>query len=167
MPKKGKKAQKILVIISRILGSLVIIGVIACLLPLSLPRLLGYETFNVVSASMEPELPVGSLIFVKQVDPFSLNEGDIITFYSNATVVSHRVTVNKQFERKLTTKGDANEGVDLNDVEYSQVIGIVKYHLPLWGSFGTYISSFSGKLFISELLICAMLLFVISGKIKL
>lgn len=167
MPSKGKKKlQKLLIYISRILGSLVIIGVIAVLLPLSLPRLLGYETYNIVSASMEPELPVGSLILVKPINPSDLEENDIIAFYSNATVVSHRVVANKKLEGKLVTKGDANADVDLNDVEYNEVIGLVSYHFPLIGLFGSYISSPSGKLFLMELVICAGLLFIVAGKIK-
>jgi len=162
-----KKLQKFLVTFSRILASIVIITVVLVLIPLTFPRLLGYQTYNVVSGSMEPEIPVGSLLFVESIDPYDVKEDDIITFYSNATVVSHRVVRNNTFESKFTTKGDANEGVDINDVKYNELIGIVRYHLPLMGAVGAYISTWSGKLLIGEMIICAILLYAVSAKIKI
>lgn len=165
--KLNKKLQKLLVKISRILGSIVICIVVLLLIPLTFPRILKYETFNVVSGSMEPEISVGSLLMVKRVDPFEIKEGDIITFYSNAVVVSHRVIRNNTFERSFTTKGDANENEDLNDTSYNDYIGKVEAHIPLIGLIGSYISTASGKLLIVELLVCALLLFAVSDKVKI
>ncbi len=134
--KRNKKLQKFLVRLSRILGSIVILTVVLLLIPLTFPRLLKYETFNVVSGSMEPEISVGSLLLVKRIDPFEVKEGDVITFYSNAVVVSHRVLSNNTFERTFTTKGDANENRDLNDISYNDFIGKVEGHIPLLGMIG-------------------------------
>ena len=39
------------------IGTLILLLVIAVSVPLSLPRYLGYEVFNVVSGSMAPEIP--------------------------------------------------------------------------------------------------------------
>ena len=169
MPNKNKgiNLQKVLVIISKTLGSLVILGVILVLIPLSLPRLLGYETFDIISESMEPEIPVGSLVLVKRTDCDSLKKGEIIAFYHNGTVVCHRIVLNNYFEEKITTKGDANQNVDIEDVEYNEVIGVIKYHYPLLGTLGSYFSTASGKLLLAELIVCATLLFVVSDKVKL
>lgn len=160
-----KKTQKYLVMFSRIMASIVIIAVILVLMPLTLPRLLGYQTYNVVSGSMEPEIPVGSLLFVERIDPYEVKEDDVITFYSNATVVSHRVVRNNTIEGKFTTKGDANENVDMNDVRYNDLIGIMRYHLPLMGAVGAYISTWTGKLLIGIMIICAILLYAVSARI--
>ena len=169
MPKKrkGSVRQKILVRFAKILGSLVIVGVILVLMILSLPRLFGYETYNVISGSMEPELPVGSLILVKPAEEISkIEEGEIICFYSNATVVSHRVVSNNVFAGQVITKGDANESEDIEPVQYNEVIGIVKHHIPILGSLGAYFSSASGKLLVGELIVCAGLLIIVAEKIK-
>ena len=41
---------------------------------------------------MEPELPVGSMVFVHQVDPTDIAVGDNATFYrSDGAVVTHQV----------------------------------------------------------------------------
>ena len=165
--KRNKKLQRGLVVTARLLGSFVIICVLLTLIPLSLPRMLGFETYNVVSGSMEPEISVGSMILVKSVDPYTIEEGDIIAFYSNATIVCHRVEKNNTFDGKFVTKGDANDEVDLKDVDYTELIGIVKYHLPLLGAAGAYISTSSGKLFVAELIICSILLFAVSDRIKI
>ena len=57
-----------------------------------LPRLFGYTPYAVLSGSMEPEYPVGSLILVHSVDPGALQPGDDVTFYrSDGAVVTHQV----------------------------------------------------------------------------
>ena len=56
------------------------------------PRAFGYMPFAVLSGSMEPELPVGSMVFVHQVDPTNIAVGDNATFYrSDGAVVTHQV----------------------------------------------------------------------------
>ncbi len=165
--KTQKKLQKLLVYFSKTLGSLVIIGVILVLIPLSLPRLFGFETYNIVSGSMEPEIPVGSLVLVKYKEPKEIEENEIITFYSNGTVVTHRVTNNNYFEGKITTKGDANQGEDISDTSYNEIIGIVVQHYPYLGALGEYLSTSSGKLLAIELIVCSFLLHIISDKVKL
>ncbi len=165
--KRNKKLQRGLVVTARLLGSFVIIGVLLVLIPLSVPRLMGYQTYNVVSGSMEPEIPIGSLLLVKSIDPYEVKEDDVIAFYSNATVVSHRVVKNNTFDGKFITKGDANENEDLKDVDYTELIGIVEHHFPLLGAAGAYISTSSGKLLIVELIVCSILLFAVSDRINI
>ena len=43
----------------------------------------GFSLLNVETGSMEPNLPVGSLIFVKSVPPEEIKSGDVITFALN------------------------------------------------------------------------------------
>ena len=162
-----KKLQRFLVVVSRFLGTAVIIGVILVLIPLVLPRLQGYQTYDVVSGSMEPEIPIGSLILVKPIDPLEVKENDIIAFYSEATVVCHRVVYNNTFEGKYTTKGDANADVDLTETKYDQLIGIVEHHYPFLGMVGSYIDSASGKLLIGELIVIGLLLHIVSSRIRI
>ena len=160
------RKEKFLVTIAKTLGTGVFICTILLLIPLSLPRLLGYKTYNVVSGSMEPEIGIGSLILVKDIDCLQLAEGDIISFYSNEVPVCHRVVENNTFSEKLVTKGDANNTEDFETVDYDDVIGIVKYHIPYLGIIGQYFSSTAGKLVIVEVLVLGVLLHVIADRIK-
>ena len=43
-------------------------------------RLFGVQVYSVISGSMEPEYPVGSLIYVKDVDPTEIEVNDVITY---------------------------------------------------------------------------------------
>ncbi len=81
------------------------------------PRVLPYRTFTVLSGSMEPTIPVGSLIFDRQVDASELGRGDVVTFHPPGrpdTLVSHRVVRVDESDagRFLVTRGDANGVTD-------------------------------------------------------
>ena len=59
---------------------------------LIIPKVMGYEEMAVLTGSMEPKYPVGSLIFVKEENLEKLQVGDVITYrLSGDTVVTHRV----------------------------------------------------------------------------
>ncbi len=163
---RKQRREKFLVRLAKILGTGVFICTILLLFPIALPRIMGYQTFNVISGSMTPEIPVGSLILVEDIECRDLKQGDIIAFYSDEIVVAHRVVENNSFEGKISTKGDANPTEDFKIVEYDDVIGIVSHHYPFVGTIGAYLSSVSGKLLIVELLVIAVLLHVVADKIK-
>lgn len=108
-------------------------------------RLIGFQVFAVLSGSMEPALPVGSLVYVKAVDPSSLKPGETITYMVNDTaVVTHRlVEVIEDPEEPGTlwfrTKGDANESEDMALVHSRNVIGRATFSIPYLGYVTTYI----------------------------
>ena len=56
-------------------------AVVAVAMLLAGVRLVGITPYAVLSGSMEPAFPVGSMIYVKAVDPESIEVGDPITFY--------------------------------------------------------------------------------------
>lgn len=93
-------------------------------------RLVGLSPYVVLSGSMEPAYQTGSLIYVKKVDPFTLQAGDVITFMMNEdTVATHRIVGVVPDEEDSTvirfrTKGDANEFEDGTLVHYKNVIGM-------------------------------------------
>ena len=97
-----------------LIGTLMLITVIAVALPLTVPQFMGYDIYNVVSGSMEPAIPIGSIIYVKEIDPADVNKGDVIVFNSGDSVVMHRVKENDVINGTFTTKGDANDGEDLS-----------------------------------------------------
>ena len=85
MNRSIKKAWNV---VSSILVALVVI--LALLLVGA--RLVGLQVFTVLSGSMEPTYHTGSLIYVKKVDPYTIKEGQPITFMLDVnTVATHRV----------------------------------------------------------------------------
>ncbi len=76
------------------LASSVLVGLIVLLaIALAGVRVMGLTPYAVLSGSMEPTYPVGSLIYVKKVDPSDVQVGDAITFVVNDAllVATHRV----------------------------------------------------------------------------
>lgn len=115
-------------------GYIWIIVLFIILLPFFIPRVTQLKTFSVVSGSMEPDIPTGSLVYVKDVSKEELKENDVITFYGRqGSIVTHRI---QSIESDgIVTKGDANEDVDLAKVRESQIIGKVILSIPLLGYF--------------------------------
>ncbi len=110
-------------------------------------RLTGLQVFTVLSGSMEPAYHVGSLIYVKDVDPFELDSGDVITFMLDEnTVATHRIVEVVPDEEddsvvRFRTKGDANENVDGSLVHYKNVIGSPVFTIPYLGYAVSYIQN--------------------------
>ena len=61
-----------------VMGVILILIVIAACLTLVIPKAAGYEAYVVVSGSMEPNIPVGSLVYSEKTDPALLRAGDVI-----------------------------------------------------------------------------------------
>lgn len=110
-------------------------------------RLLGLQVFTVLSGSMEPTYHTGSLIYVKDVDPYDLKSGDVITFMLDEdTVATHRIVEvvpdeNDDTVVRFETKGDANEAVDGSMVHYKNVIGSPVFTIPYLGYVANYIQN--------------------------
>ena len=133
-------AKKLLQIISTILVALVVLLAVA----LVGVRLAGIRTFTVLSGSMEPTYHVGSLIYVKKVDPTTIRPGQVITFMLDEnTVATHRVEVVPDEDDPSTlrfrTKGDANDAEDGSLVHYKNVIGTPVFTIPKLGYVANYI----------------------------
>jgi len=102
-------------------------------------RIFGLMPYAVISGSMEPEYPVGSLIYVKKVPVSELVEDVPITYViEGGTVVTHRIVEVLPDEDNPTVvrfrvKGDANDYVDGNPVHINNVIGKPVMKIPLLG----------------------------------
>ena len=149
-----------------VIGTLMLLVVIAATIPLTVPNFMGYEIFNVVSGSMEPTIPVGSIIYVKEIDPVEVESGDIIAFQSGDSVIMHRVVDNKMVEGAFTTKGDANNGEDMNDVPYDNLIGIVVKHIPILGQLLILFGSTFGRVCMVCFAACGAVLNILGGRFR-
>lgn len=138
--------------ILKIISNLIVLLAIALAMLLVGLKFLGFQIYTVVSGSMEPTYHVGSLIYVKQVEPSTLKEKDPITFkLSDNTIATHRIVEivpdeENPNEYKFRTKGDANEDVDANLVDPNKVLGKAIFTVPYLGYLATYIQSYPGNI---------------------
>lgn len=114
---------------------LVVIGAIAVIAGPVSGR---YRTLTVVTGSMEPTLPVGSLLLFTPVDASAVSVGDVITFHppNSADLVTHRVVSVDRHDgtTAISTKGDANDGADPWQVDLaSDEVWKVRAHVPALG----------------------------------
>lgn len=123
-----------------VLSTVLVVLMIVCAVFLMGSRLIGFQCFNILSPSMEPLYSVGDLIYVKEVDPATIKEGDVITFVLNEDLLvgTHRVIRVDAENQHLYTKGDANEIEDGAPVHFNNVIGVPKFSIPKLG----YVSDF-------------------------
>ena len=115
--------------------------------------LFGYKAYIVNSDSMAAtDFAAGDLIFVKEVDPTTLQEGDIITYMSQNTdsygqAITHKI-------RTLTTDAEANPGFitygtttntdDTTIVTYPYILGKYVSHLTGVGTFFNFLKTPQG-----------------------
>ena len=155
-----------------ILGVLdLVISALLCAL-LVMPNLLGISLYTVMTGSMEPAIPVGSLVFVEPADPADLAGGDVVTYRGrlseqdvSTSVITHRVVANDPQSKELETKGDANNGMDILPVPYGEVIGKVVFSVPLLGTVGTSLSTWLGKMSLITLIIGGLLLSLVGDQL--
>ena len=127
-------------------SALVALVVILALLLVGV-RVFGMQVFTVLSGSMEPVYHVGSLIYVKETDPMTLQPGDVITFMLDEdTVATHRIVDVIPDEEdpsviRFQTKGDANDAVDGSLVHYKNVLGTPVFTIPKLGYLASYIQN--------------------------
>ena len=167
---KGKHLEKrggnILPALCRLIGTLLVLTVIFTLLPVTVPRLLGFEVYNVISGSMAPAIPKGSMVLVRPTEWGSVNPGDVIAFERNGTVVTHRVAAVHQEEGSFITKGDANEQEDFNPVSFEELIGRVERHVPVLGEVEMQLSTLQGKLYLLVLVVSGLLFRWLAERIR-
>lgn len=110
-------------------------------------RVVGLQVYTVLSGSMEPVYHTGSLIYVKNVDPYEIEEGQVITFMLDEnTIATHRVVEVVPDEEdasvvRFRTKGDANDAEDGSLVHYRNVIGTPVFTIPYLGYVADYIQN--------------------------
>lgn len=91
------------------------------------------QSFVVLSGSMTPTIPVGSVSYTKKGNIY--NKGDIIAFKSGDVTVTHRIVkvLHTNGEISYRTKGDANNTIDSKAVAVSDVLGKQFVFVPYIG----------------------------------
>ena len=91
-----------------------------------LPEFLGWSQAVVMSGSMEPEIPVGALVLIREQSSYT--SGDVVVYEDDAgNLITHRLL--RMEDGKAVTKGDANN-VEDEPIETEQILGKVRAVLP-------------------------------------
>lgn len=124
----------------------------------------GYKMFIVKSDSMKKtDFAAGDLIFSKEVDPSTLQVGDIISYQSTNTenygeIVTHKIrelTTDAEGQPGFITYGTTTDTNDENIVTYSFVLGKYQTRLPGVGKFFQFLKTTPGYI------VCIFLPFLI------
>ena len=161
-----KKGGGILPAVCNILGTLILFSVILLCIPVTLPKLFGYQIYDVVSGSMEPEIPVDSVVYVKETLPEKIKEGDVAAFRSSGSVIIHRIVEKRIVEGQFITKGDANTQVDIEKIPYDAMIGVVTFHIPFLGVVMTVLTSNVGKAYLICYAASGAMFYMLAGRLK-
>lgn len=124
-----------------VVNTIFVISIIICISTLTQVILygyasfFGYSNFRIVSGSMEPTIPVGSITVAKQVDITDVDIDDIIVYVSRDGImtgefITHRVIdiVEEDGETYLETQGDANSISDTYYVDEDNFFGEVVFY---------------------------------------
>ena len=148
-----------------VLFTIVVFAIIAVLI---VPRFAGYETFAVLSGSMEPYYHVGSVVYVnKKVNPEEIKVGDVITFEKGEdSIATHRVVEIDEEKMEFITKGDANNAVDFAPVSFHEFVGKAGKSVPYLGYITINIKTKQGILAAVGVLLILIIINLIPEIIK-
>lgn len=131
-------------------------------------RFVGLTPYVVLSGSMEPEYPVGSLIYTKAVNPESIEAGDPITFVMNEElqVATHRVVETNSEEQYFRTKGDANDAIDGQPVHFNNLLGTPVFVIPLLGYAANFVSQPPGVYLAIAVMVSVLILLFLGSWLE-
>ena len=131
-----------------ILLAAILINIIAAKFTGKVPRVFGYSIINIISGSMEDEIPQDSYILIKKIDAEEVKRDDIICFYSTDPAIygmpnTHRVVedpIKTDNGYEFVTRGDANFANDKVNAEGDRLIGIYVKNLDGLTKFAELVS---------------------------
>jgi signal peptidase len=119
--------------------SVILLATAVLAIAVLVPRMAGATPYVILTGSMEPQMPPGTLVVVRSVDPGAITTGSVITYQlesGNPTVVTHRVRsvgLDAAGEWRFVTQGDANNDPDPRQVMPVQIKGERWYYVPYLG----------------------------------
>ena len=120
-------------------GAILLLVIALALLLIVVPKVTGSTPLTVLTSSMEPTLPPGTLIIVRPVTPDEIRIGDVVTYQIRSGepgVITHRVTAISSSSaggRTFTFTGDNNSVADADQVLPVQIQGRLWYSVPWVG----------------------------------
>lgn len=132
-------------------------------LALAAAGLFGFASYTILSGSMAPALPVGSIVLTQPVAAADVAPGDVITFQAPGRpyTVTHRVAgiLGGPDGERFLTKGDANPVADAWQLPASGTYRRVVLDIPYVGLVRSALATPAGRL---DLLALAVLLCLVA-----
>lgn len=126
--------------LTQVVAWMVILGLLAMITVIVvIPRIVSAAPYTILTGSMRPTLPPGTLVVARPVDPTSIGIGTVITYQIESgkpEVVTHRVVAiswDRSGNPVWRTQGDANGAVDEGWIRPVQVKGALWYSVPYLG----------------------------------
>ena len=125
---------------------------------------LGIKPYIVLSGSMEPKVPTGSICFINTgVKYDNIKEKDIIAFKVENVLVTHRVVAIT--EEGMVTKGDANEENDAVITTKENYVGKNIYSIPKVGYVVRAIQTTKGKIIFGTVVVLLLVSAIFFGEV--
>lgn len=107
------------------------------------PSFFGIKTYVIVSGSMQPELDIGDMGVVKEMNDSELNVGDIISYRNGQSIITHRIhkIYYKGGQKNYITKGDYNNIEDSIILTIDSIEGKVINKLSGIGNIALFLQS--------------------------
>ncbi len=125
----------------------VILGIFAAVsVAVLIPRIGGATPYTILTSSMGPKMPPGTLVVIKPTPVDEIGVGTVLTYQLESgkpTVVTHRVVavgIDGKGKKSFTTQGDANNVADATAVRPVQIKGQLWYQVPYLGYFNKIIT---------------------------
>ncbi|WP_435741560.1 signal peptidase I [Nocardioides sp. SYSU DS0663] len=139
-PGRGPRWRAAVGFAAQVVGWVLILALLGVLAAAVLvPRAVGGTPFTVLTGSMQPGLPPGTLIVTRPADPEDIRIGEVVTFQVESgepQVVTHRVIAVRTGGAgtpEFLTQGDANQVPDEGWRPAGSVRGVLWYALPKVG----------------------------------
>lgn len=153
--------------LGQVIAWLVILGMSATLLlAVVIPRIAGATPYVILTSSMRPAMPPGTLVVSRPTPVDRVGVGQVVTYQLHSgepTVVTHRVVALRYTaggHRRLVTRGDANDAADPKPVMPVQIRGERWYWVPYLG----YLTNlFSAQQHRALVLVAVVLLLAYAG----
>lgn len=135
------------------------------------PRATHAVALTVLTGSMTPSIPTGSIVLVRPVDPGTLQVGDIATYQradDNKEFITHRIVGIDQKSTGATFefKGDANRVADDTAVPADMIRGKVWFHVPYLGAIRDGLHGKGGLSLLAMLALAGYALSQLGGALK-
>ena len=168
----GGLVRVLLRAVSRVLAVVLAVLVAAAVVVVAvLPRVTDGVAMTVLTGSMSPEIPPGSVVLVRPVDPSTLEVGDVATYQAEegeAVFITHRIAAvdTSTSPTTYTFKGDANRGADLDPVVPDQIRGEVWFHVPYLGTIRDTLHGGTGLTLVAALLLAGYALTQLADGVR-
>ncbi|GMA29090.1 signal peptidase I [Arenivirga flava] len=154
-------ARSALLTVAAALGAVCIAVFLVCLVANVRPLI-------VMSGSMEPDIPVGSVVFSQVVGVGEISVGDVVTVERprDLGLITHRVVAiapEADGAVSLTLRGDANDSDDPQPYVVSQA-GAYRLHLPWFGYVSAWLRTTSGLLCAAAAVVAFLALYLLDPR---